>query len=102
MLGTSSVMVLCSALVVTVAPITMSCSEVIFSRVVVSNFPLTDSDGIPTVSWVASLSPFTKITINSPLNVADRNVHSSGIVLVDSTLVHLIPSNTENVAVLSC
>jgi len=86
----------------TVAPITISCSEVMFSSVVVSSFPLTERDGTPTVSWVASLSPFINMAIDWPPNVADRNVHSSAIALVDSTVVHLIPSNTENLAVLSC
>jgi len=32
------------------------------------------------------------------LNVEDRNVHFSSIILVDSTVVHLIPSNTANFA----
>ena len=39
--------------------------------------------------------------IVSPSNVADRKVHCSGIVLVDSIVVHFIPSNTENFAVFS-
>ena len=73
-----------------------------FSRVVVSSFPLTERLGIPTVSCVASFSPFTNMVIDSPLNVEDRNVHSSEITLVDSTVVHLMPSKTENLAVLSC
>ena len=88
--------------VVILAPITISSSEVIFSRVVVSSFPLTERVGTPTVSWVASRVPFTNIAIDSPSKVEDKNVHSSVIVLVDSTVVHLIPSNTENLAVCSC
>ena len=89
-------------LVVRVAPITISSSEVIFSRVVVSSFPLTERVGTPTVSCVASLVPFTNIAIDSPSKIEDRNDQSSVIVLVDSTVVHLIPSNTENFAVCSC
>jgi len=50
---------------------------------------------------VPSFSPLTPILIESPSNVAAKNVHFSSMVLVDSTVVHLIPSNTENFAIFS-
>jgi len=87
---------------VRVAPITISSSDVIFSVLTVCNFPLTERVGTPIISCVASRAPSTNIAINSPLNVEDRNDQSSVITLVDSTVVHLIPSNTENLAVFSC
>ena len=34
------------------------------------------------------------------LNVAARCVHRSSILVVDSTVLHFIPSNTENFAIL--
>ena len=91
-----------SSFVVREAPITISSSDVIFSTVVVSSFPLTVRVGTPIISWVASRAPFTNIAIDSPLNVEDRNDQSSEITLVDSTVVHLMPSNIENLAVFSC
>ena len=91
-----------SSFVVRKAPITISSSDVIFSTLVVSSVPLTARVGIPIISWVASRVPFTNMAIDSPLNVEDRNDQSSVIALVDSTVVHLMPSNTENLAVFSC
>jgi len=86
---------------VTDAPITISSSDVIFSTAVVSRSPLKLRVGIPITSWVASFVPLTNMAIDSPLKVEDKNDQSSVIVLVDSTVVHLIPSNTENLAVVS-
>ena len=90
-----------SSFITTVAPITISSLEEIFSTGVTSNCPFVVRVGIPTTSFVASLVPFTKIAMCSPLKVEDKNDQSSVIVLVDSTLVHFIPSNTENFAVFS-
>ncbi len=81
----------------TYAPITISSSEVILSTVVVIIFPLC-IEGISETYSVLSFSPLTKILIESPSNVAATNVHSSFIVLVYSTVVHLMPSKTENFA----
>ena len=49
--------------------------------------------------FVLSISSLTPILIESPSNVATRNVHSSSTMLFDSTVVHLIPSKTENFAI---
>jgi len=83
----------------TYAPIIISSSEEMLSTVVVVSFPFTERAGTPTICSVPSSVPFTKILIDLLSNVAAKNVHSSLIVLVDSTVVHLIPSNMENVAI---
>jgi len=90
--------VLFASFVVILAPTMISSCEVMDSTVVVSSLPLILRVGTPTISWVFSLVALTKMLIVSPSNVEDRNVHFSGIALSDSTVVHLIPSNTENFA----
>ncbi len=82
------------------APMTISSSEERFSTVVVTSFPLWIAGMFETCS-VSSFSPLTPILIESPSNVAAKNVHFSSMVLVDSTVVHLIPSKTENFAIFS-
>jgi len=77
---------------------TTSSSEERFSTVVVTIFPSYRA-GISETCSVSHVSPFTLILIESPSNVAARNVHSSSMMFVDSTVVHFMPSKTENFAI---
>jgi len=79
---------------------TISSSEERFSTVIVTSFPLWIAGMFETCldSHISSLTP---IPIESPSNVAAKNVHSSSTMLFDSTVVHLIPSYTENFAIFS-
>ena len=72
-----------------------------FSTENISKLPFSVRVGMPVISSVFSFVPFTKIPIDSPSNVEDKNDQFSVISLVDSTEVHFIPSNTENLAVFS-
>ena len=79
---------------------TISSSEDRFSTVVVTSFPLWIA-GMFETCLVSHISSLTTIPIESPSNVAAKNVHYSSTMLVDSTVVHLIPSKTENFAIFS-
>ncbi len=85
--------------VVILAPTAISSSDVMLSTDVVSSFPSIERVSRSAISSLPSSTPFMNIVIVSPSKVADRNVHFSGIILVDSIVVHLIPSNTENFAI---
>ena len=79
---------------------TISSSEERLSTVVVISFP-SYMAGMSETCSVSQTSLLTPIPIESPSNVAAKNVHSSSMIFFDSTVVHLIPSNTENFAIFS-